>query len=48
MSVHRVLRGGSFSDDSRILRTASRVWREPEGRYWYGGFRMVVVRRKKP
>ena len=38
----RVLRGGGFNRDSRILRVTSRRRRLPEDRYWYYGFRVVI------
>jgi len=47
MSSRRVLRGGSYYFDSRLLRTTDRIRDEPVLRRWNGGFR-VVVRRKKP
>lgn len=48
MSKDRILRGGSYNDNTRILRTTKRDWIEPEDRYWCNGFRIVVKRRKKP
>lgn len=44
---YRVLRGGSYVDDARDLRTSFRFRLGPEVRYWYRGFR-IVVRRRKP
>ena len=44
---YRVLRGGSFSNDSWNLRSTFRLWVGPEVRFGRSGFR-VVVRRKKP
>ena len=43
----RVLCGGSFSNLTRSLRTADCVKGVPEGRYWFVGFRLVIIRRKK-
>ena len=46
MRRFRVLRGGSYYDDSRFLLTSVRDWFEPGGRYWDNGFRIVVIRKK--
>ena len=46
MSKDRVFRGGSFSIDSRCLRSSLRVGYEPENRSRNIGFRIVV--RRKP
>jgi formylglycine-generating enzyme required for sulfatase activity len=40
--VHRVLRGGSYFNDSRNLRAARRVRYAPEDRYWSSGFRLIA------
>jgi formylglycine-generating enzyme required for sulfatase activity len=45
-SVLRVLQGGSFSDDSRILRAARRSRGEPALRFRDVGFRIVIRRVK--
>ena len=45
--VHRVLRGGSYINDSSYLRTTDRDWCEPERRFRKIGFRIVIVRRRK-
>jgi hypothetical protein len=42
MSKRRVLLGGSFGNDSRLLRASHRVWGVPEGRCRVDGFRIVV------
>jgi formylglycine-generating enzyme required for sulfatase activity len=47
MSKIRVLRGGSFINDSWILRPTGRSRGEPEDRYRIIGFRIVVKRRKQ-
>ncbi len=39
-----VLRGGSFYDVARSLRTSDRYWDPPENRDRFGGFRLVVRR----
>ncbi|MCI5137578.1 MAG: hypothetical protein D3922_03995 [Candidatus Electrothrix sp. AR1] len=39
----RVLRGGSWLDGSRIIRSAARKWLTPEKRYYDTGFRLVLV-----
>ncbi|MEA3308174.1 MAG: formylglycine-generating enzyme family protein [Chloroflexota bacterium] len=39
---HRVLRGGSFGDNERCVRCASRNLVNPDFRYGYFGFRVVV------
>ena len=44
----RVLRGGSFDDGARVLRSAGRIWGEPEYRNWDGGFRCVRESRRQP
>lgn len=44
---YRVLRGGSYNDDSRVLRTAFRNRFVPEYRIRLIGFRLVVRRRKR-
>jgi formylglycine-generating enzyme required for sulfatase activity len=44
--VHRVIRGGSFSDHTRDPRISDRNWGGPGYRFWSVGFRVVVVRRK--
>ena len=46
MRVLRVLRGGSVQNGSRGLRTTRRSSYLPEEWHWYGGFRIVVQRRK--
>ena len=43
--VRRVVRGGSFYDDQRNVRCASRDWRYPYSLYRYLGFRLAVVSR---
>ncbi len=48
MSIHRVIRGGSFKSITRILRAASRVANEPEDRSSLLGFRVVIKQRRKP
>jgi formylglycine-generating enzyme required for sulfatase activity len=40
-ATHRALRGGSFADAARFLRSAVRFWIRPEGRNGYIGFRCV-------
>jgi formylglycine-generating enzyme required for sulfatase activity len=40
----RVLRGGSWYSNENNIRAASRGSDDPDGRYYYGGFRVVVVR----
>ncbi|MCP4543643.1 MAG: SUMF1/EgtB/PvdO family nonheme iron enzyme [Chloroflexi bacterium] len=42
-SHSRVLRGGSFANDDRIVRCAYRNDRNPRSRNRYSGFRLVVV-----
>jgi formylglycine-generating enzyme required for sulfatase activity len=42
--IHRVLRGGAFSRNTRAVRCASRFGGPPRYRYSYGGFRVVVSR----
>jgi len=44
----RMLRGGSYFDDSRYLRSPLWTFFEPipVRRGWYFGFRVVVIRRK--
>ena len=44
--VHRVLRGGSFCNDTWGLRATNRFRGEPEFRVRYYGFRIVI--RRKP
>ena len=44
MSKDKVLRGGSYNCDSRILRTTDRLGDGPGNRNWNGGFRLVVTR----
>jgi formylglycine-generating enzyme required for sulfatase activity len=44
---YRVLRGGSFSDNSWFLLTSVRDGSVPEYRYWAVGFRVASKRRKK-
>ncbi len=44
----RVLRGGSFVDDPRNLRSAFRVTDEPSLRHWFIGFRCVRAARPHP
>jgi formylglycine-generating enzyme required for sulfatase activity len=39
----RVLRGGSWLDGSRIIRSAARKWLAPEKRSFDTGFRLVLV-----
>jgi formylglycine-generating enzyme required for sulfatase activity len=46
-SIHRVHLGGSYVSDSRNLRPSNRYWIVPEYRFWYLGFRIVVIRRKQ-
>ena len=41
-----VLRGGSFNFGTRVLRTTHHGWGEPENRFRYFGFRILVKRRK--
>jgi formylglycine-generating enzyme required for sulfatase activity len=41
-ALDRVLRGGSYLDDARHLRTAIRNGFEPEFRYGVIGFRLVA------
>ena len=41
---HRVLRGGSWSDDARYVRAAYRLAGPPDYRDDYGGFRCARVR----
>jgi formylglycine-generating enzyme required for sulfatase activity len=41
--VDRVLRGGSFNLDGRLVRCAYRVWDVPGLIYWSRGFRVVVL-----
>lgn len=51
MSSRRVLRGGSCNFDTRFLRSAAaaKIFRlVPEDRIRISGFRIVVVRRRKP
>ena len=43
----RVLRGGSFNSDTWVLRTTRRNRGEPERRFRYSGFRIVVSRGKQ-
>lgn len=40
--VFRVFRGGSLDDNARANRSASRRKRQPDGRFHYIGFRLVV------
>jgi formylglycine-generating enzyme required for sulfatase activity len=47
MTKRRLLRGGSFLDDTGSLRTADRDWVEPEDRGRLDGFRIVVIRGKQ-
>ena len=44
---YRVLRSRSYVNGARCLRTSNHVRGEPESRYRYDGFRIVVRRRKK-
>jgi hypothetical protein len=46
MSERRVMRGGSFADDSRDLRISDRRRVEPESLNWYDGFRLVIRRKR--
>jgi formylglycine-generating enzyme required for sulfatase activity len=46
MSNYRVIRGGSYLIVTRLLRASHLIWDEPEGRSGYGGFRIVVIRKK--
>jgi formylglycine-generating enzyme required for sulfatase activity len=47
MTKAQVLRGGSYRYVSWYLRTTIRIRSEPESRFRYDGFRIVVRRRKK-
>jgi formylglycine-generating enzyme required for sulfatase activity len=47
MSKYRVLRGGSYVNDSGDLRATRRFWNGPGGRGWPDGFRIVVKRKKQ-
>ena len=38
----RVLRGGAFSGEGRLVRCACRSRRSSDSRYWYSGFRLVA------
>ena len=42
--AYRVLRGGSYYDDSGFLRASYRLGYEPEGRGRISGFRIAVRR----
>ena len=44
--IYRVLRGGSFDDDSWVLRTSFRIRYLPESRNRVYGFRLVVRRKQ--
>ena len=44
----RVLRGGSYNDGTRNLRTTKHDWIEPEDRYWSNGFRLVLPSPSSP
>jgi len=48
MKCRRVLRGGSYFSDSWYLRSTVRYWYVPEDRDRVSGFRLVIVRKKKP
>ena len=41
-AVERVIRGGSYFNVTRDLRTTDRFRFEPADRYWSGGFRLVA------
>ena len=43
-SVYHVLRGGSFNNDTWLLRTTDRIWLPPVSRDGFYGFRVVVRR----
>ena len=47
-SAHRVIRGGSWSDDARVVRTAYRYHYEPSYRDSYLGFRCAEFRTPGP
>ncbi len=40
---NRVLRGGSWYDIARNCRSANRNWSDSGRRYWYAGFRLVLL-----
>jgi sulfatase modifying factor 1 len=42
-SPARVLRGGSWLDGSRIIRSAARKWLAPRKRSYDAGFRLILV-----
>ncbi len=44
----RVLRGGSFLDEPRVLRSAFRRWNEPGDLFWNFGFRCVRSVSRQP
>ena len=48
MSVRRVLRGGSYDLGTWSLRASDRYGVEPEYRRRDFGFRVVIVKRRKP
>ncbi|MDR1780129.1 MAG: SUMF1/EgtB/PvdO family nonheme iron enzyme, partial [Tannerella sp.] len=39
---YRVLRGGGWSDNSRVARVSDRLDGNPDGRYYNGGFRLAL------
>jgi formylglycine-generating enzyme required for sulfatase activity len=39
----RVLRGGSFDLNVRVVRCAARYWDGPDNFYWYYGFRVALL-----
>ncbi|MCQ3977215.1 MAG: hypothetical protein DPW09_27620 [Anaerolineae bacterium] len=41
-NVHRVLRGGAFSNEAHNVRCAARNWSNPDFRNYNGGFRVVL------
>jgi formylglycine-generating enzyme required for sulfatase activity len=41
-AVRRALRGGSYLNNSRYLRSADRYWYGPEYRYRDYGFRLIA------